>query len=202
MLDTQINTYQRPVILGMRKGNNTHWVLVYKGSGVSPDNYTINDPGYKGGAANKLSANYRSWTYQTIMVYRRTGVLADPAPPLAATSDPLPAIASTGAPARTLAPTALSGAVLIYARDEAAMTIELSVAGSPPEAVEVLISSPDTPNTIWQPYSQYFTLPTADSVTVTFRTVSEQAGPYTSTITPVVEVPGGRFAVSVPLLMR
>jgi hypothetical protein len=206
MLESQINTYQRPVILGMRKGNTTHWVLVYKGSGAGPDNYTINDPGYKGGAANTLSANYRSWTYQTIMVYKRTGALADPTAPLPATTDPIPAPAPSGTPDQTLAPsqlpTALSGTVLIYARDETAMTIELSVAGSPPEAVEVLISSPNTPNTIWQPYSQYVTLPTADAVTVTFRTSSEQAGPYTSTITPVVEVPGGRFAVSVPLLMR
>lgn len=191
-----------PVILGMRRGSNTHWVVVYKGSGSSAANYTINDPGYMGGAADLLSWNYANWTYERIVTYQRTTMLTqlpmvDPAKVFTKYE-----VASTPLikPAQTM-PNPLTGAVEIYERTDTTMTIALSIAGDSVANIEMVVWIDGMSNDQWQPFSEYVSLPKADTVYAQFRNSKGTSAVVQSTIVPVVEVPEPQFSVVVPFVI-
>ena len=191
-----------PVILGMKRNGNTHWVVVYKGSGVTPANYTINDPGYLGGDADLLSWNYANWTYEWVVTYQRSTMLIHK--PLFEPARLLNKPEVTPTPSTKLVqpmPNPLTGAVEIYERTDTTMTIALSIAGDSMMNVEMVVWVDGMPNDQWQPFSDYVSLPKADTVYAQFRNSKGLSPVVQSTIVPIVEIPEPQFSVVLPFVI-
>jgi hypothetical protein len=77
LLERELNTNQRPVILGMHRLVNdttyTHWVVVTSGQGNDASGYIIHDPGVLNGANTSLSVYTRqNYILDWIVVYSGT----------------------------------------------------------------------------------------------------------------------------------
>ncbi len=72
-LDEELNTHQRPVILGISRGEDRHWVLAVRGSGSRASSYWINDPWPLNGVDTPLTAyTQRNWVVDHLAVYSGT----------------------------------------------------------------------------------------------------------------------------------
>lgn len=201
-LDYEINQNGRPVILYMKKGGKTHWVVVFRGSGSNPASYLIHDPAFTGGANMRLSSR-SDWQFEEVAVYSgnpicnlRTAALvplnpqalAAPAikqvdPVEAAVEDLQLSIAQDNT--ITAASSVISGTVWIYRMTEVTMTIELTAASTVADISEMLIWSDSITNTTWQAYTPFIWMPRDEFVYAAYRDANgNQTGVYSFTTDP------------------
>jgi hypothetical protein len=211
-LDQELNQQKRPVVIGMRKGSNTHFVVAISGSGSNGANYTINDPGHKGGQGTKLSAfSNNGWSLETISIYRSTqsklviehpnmsqlgSTLSDQG--LAAEKQPDQTYDQPAhLPDQEIAQTNSSNQASIYRLDTNSMILELTKGGSKP-ATHMLIWSDTFSNTIWQEFSAYVQIPNSNKVFVRFR---DAQGGMSDTISlsrdPVASPPADQSSIKI-----
>jgi hypothetical protein len=172
----EINQNQRPVILGMTRGlYEEHWVVVTRGSGDSPANYTIHDPWELNGANISLN-KYAGWDFVAMSVYSGQQPCA-----LTSTADtqdmevvapPESEVYQRIAAQTEQVPTSnITGTVHLYRSTGVTMTLALTTNGD--ENTEMLIWTDTISSTTWQPFAPYVEVPVSETMYVQFR---NQAG--------------------------
>lgn len=212
-LDYQVNQKSRPVILGMERGGVPHWVVVVRGSGNNPANYTINDPAFKYGAGMKLSSRV-GWTFTRIAVYNGqkpcalSSMAALQNKSIAALTAQTTTYQAEGSPMPmpeddTVSASGVTGSALVVYTTDVTMTLELSAQSSAGTVSEMLIWTDTLDNTSWQPFTSYVELPISDYVFVRFR---DQQGNESenkiSTLNPAVGPPSPRLETYVPVVRQ
>ena len=181
-LEQELNQNKRPVILGMHKGNNTHWVVVLRGSGSNASNYTIHDPWPTNGAYMKLSA-YNSWYFDWIALYTGqppcdalTTQVFNPASVDAQSivarnsRQAVQHQALTISEAQSLeASSVVTGSASLYRMTDITMTLQLLADSEAENITEMLLWSDSMTETTWQPFSSFVYLPVSDEFHVRFR---------------------------------
>lgn len=214
-LQTELNQNHRPVILGMHRGDNTHWVVVLSGSGSNRRNYVIHDPGVRNGAYMRLSA-YKDWTLDWISVYQGrspcqgieivTPVLP-PASPLLPATNPAaipPEAFLTVAEAQTLPASAvITGSIAPYRMTDVTMTIELAASSSVGDITEMLVWTNSMTQTAWQPFRYLVYLPVSEQMYAIFRdTAGNISGIVSNTLFPPYSPGDAPFELYLPLIFR
>ncbi|NOK61745.1 MAG: hypothetical protein GFH27_549281n134 [Chloroflexi bacterium AL-W] len=215
-LDRKLNRERRPVILGMSYRNgNTHWIVVTGGNGSNPANYTINDPGYKGGASMRLNAYGpgSGWQLREMATYtgqrlcdttQQVTQTTETIDPLVGTATKVPDNVAEQTEVRDTI-TAPLDQVLVYHTTDLTMTLELTPPKLESEASEMLIWTDSISNTTWQPYTSYVAMPASEKVYVRFRDqkgkTSEDAVAIRNPAVPLPESVDA-YNVFLPLLRR
>jgi hypothetical protein len=187
-LEEQLNTYNRPVILGMcqPKGNcnmnnyqQSHWVLVVDGQGTDPSNYVAWDPWFKCGQNITLYRRSLDWEFSAIAYYQGTPTCEFPTEaPICSEVNAVPLPTSSKSEESTsgfILPNfpqksdVISGSVMLYRILDDTMIIEAAAESSVGNITDMLIWSDTTPNTIWQSFSPYIILPYSNRVYAQFR---------------------------------
>lgn len=187
-LEEQLNTYNRPVILGMcqPKGDCdminyqfSHWVLVVGGHGTDPSNYLAWDPWFPCGQNITLYRRSLDWEFSAIAYYQGTPTCEFPTEaPICSEVNAVPLPTSSKSEESTsgfILPNfpqnsdVISGSVMLYRILDDTMIIEAAAESSVGNIIDMLIWSDTTPNTIWQSFSPYIILPYSDRVYAQFR---------------------------------
>lgn len=208
-LDYQVNQKGRPVILGMERGGVPHWVVVVRGNGSSPANYTINDPAFKYGAGMKLSSRV-GWTFTRIAVYdgQKPCALSSTAAQLNINGSPLAAwttpqqveVPAAEQDDKVITASGVTGSALIVSTTDVTMTLELSAQSSSGTITDMLIWSDTIDNTSWQAFTPYVELPISEYVFVRFRDQQgNESETKTATMSPVVGPPSPRLETYMPI---
>lgn len=178
-LQTELNQYHRPVILGMHKGNNTHWVVVISGSGTNPANYVIHDPWPVNGANMHLNS-YSAWSFDSIAVYagdtacqHLAGEVVENMGKEAVAISSLKdnwagsqSVITTDEALNLRASGTVTGTVDLYRMTAVTMTLQLSASES---ATEMLIWTDETTQASWQPLAEFVYLPVGETIYARFR---------------------------------
>lgn len=219
-LSTELNQNRRPVILGMSRGNETHWVLVVSGSGSSRANYRIHDPWPLNGANTSLNV-FSNWSLNYITVYNDIGnrgcnlVLGEE--PAAPPSLPQPVMAALDlgsvaeneripveAIGELAASSAVTGTVYLYqVTDNGTMILQLDAESSAGSVTDMLIWTDDMTQASWQPYAPFAYLPTSEVFYVRFRDDQGNASGVTDdTLYPPNSPPFEPFEVFLPAVLN
>jgi hypothetical protein len=218
-LEHELNQNKHPIILGMHKGINTHWVVVLSGNGSDPANYTIHDPWPIYGANMKLDVySSRGWNFDWLSVYAgqpacksiaaaTTGQVAlHPQPVIAATNPEVVAqgIALTVAEAQDItASSVITGSAWLYRMTAVTMTVQLTATTEAGDVTEMLVWTDSMTQTIWQPFSSFVYLPISDQIYARFRDASDNVSEMASdTLHPVTSPPTAPFETFLPLILR
>ena len=160
---------QKPVILGLiNAAGNTHFVLVKKGSGTDPSNYTINDPGYAKGENQNLGKlmTSRGMTPYRMIVYDGTPACTVTSSQTGASSISAPTIYS-----KTLAVDAatVEGGIQLMDMGDTTLTVATWAVSDAADVTLMHVWSDTDPDTSWQPFSHLATLPANFVVYVQFK---------------------------------
>lgn len=175
-----------PVVLGMSKTEKgqtyTHFVVVVSGSGDDPNDYVINDPGFREGAKMRLSYyTSRRWSLGDFHRYVGTRPTC---PATTAVPEPTTAVSEVsgsgeiytgGTPATTphaFLSATVTGSAAVLTMDERTYTLELVAQSDGGPITEMRLSSDTKPNMDWQPFTPYVVMEAGDSVTVEFKDAS------------------------------
>ncbi len=174
-MSREINQNGRPVLLGMTRPGGEHWVVVTRGSGASPANYTIHDPWPLNGANTSLN-NYAGWNFVAMSVY--SGQQPCALTSTVATQDmeivapPESEVYQRIAAQTEQVPTStITGTVHLYRSTGVTMTLALTTNGD--ENTEMLIWTDTISSTTWQPFAPYVEVPASETMYAQFR---DQAG--------------------------
>lgn len=183
-LSQEINQNKRPVILYLRKGTRTHWVVVFRGSGSNPADYRINDPAMLAGANIKLSTRTGTgWTPYRIARFSGPftcgNIVADtsfidpdswqPAALQTTTSTTTPADTPLNLTPALTTTSPITGNIWIYTASDITMTLQLTATSSEADITDMVVWTDTITNTTWQPFSEYIWLPVSETVYVRYR---------------------------------
>ncbi|MEA3397218.1 MAG: carboxypeptidase regulatory-like domain-containing protein [Chloroflexota bacterium] len=215
-LERELNQNGRPVIVGMHKGADTHWVVALSGSGSRTANYTIHDPWPINGANMKLSA-YSTWWLDWIAVYdghpacgsltaattdevpRPQPVIAATNPDLAATQETLTIIEAQGLTTSAV----VTGSAWLYRMTDVTMTVQLIAGSGTGNVTEMLVWTDSMTQTTWQSFSSFVYLPRSDEIYARFRDESENVSATKSdTLYPVASPVTAPSEVFLPLVTK
>jgi hypothetical protein len=197
-LDQELYQNHRPIMLGMhRKGDSgaTHWVVVVSGHGSDPDNYSIHDPWFLGGASMPLTARTRDYDLDWISVYGGE-------PSCAAVPSTLrPTALSLGSP--SVEPPIVTGTALVYRMDEVEMTVQLIAQSTAGDIKEMLVWTDEMTNPSWQTFSTLIELPVSDHVYARFRDgFGNESGQAADTIFPADTPQNPPLNIFLPMILR
>ncbi len=218
-LDQELNQNHHPVLLGMHKGNQTHWVLIISGRGSDPANYIMHDPWYEGGANMRLDARTaRNWVLDALAVYDGQPTCESTTPVILGldTINPQPVVfAESGRVSSTRSQPALSGTgdltpspvvtgtAYVYWATAVTMTVHLTAYSSAGNVTEMLIWTDTITNTIWQPYTPFVWLPVSDLVYARFRDeFGNESEIYSDTTDPVYTPTNPPWDISLPVILK
>jgi hypothetical protein len=178
-----------------------HFVVVVSGSGNDPRNYIVNDPGIRNGARTRLSntlAIFRGLYPASMRLYRgsTTATIAD-----SASLTSLPPRLSSPQP---MADEAVTGAMALYRNDETNMVLELASQSSSGDITEMQIWTDQHARDGWQAFSEYASVPLADSYYVQFRDSAGNTSDEIKVDVPFVQdtVQSEGASVYLPLIVR
>jgi len=171
----------QPILLGMHRGYQTHWVVIFDGAGNSAGNYHIHDPWPINGADMRLSA-YNSWYFDHIIVYQGTSHLRSEVdntpelfvndPQLLSAVNPTPITVDESVSLMNVAPFAddtVTGTVQIYRMTDISMTLQIEAESSAGRVIEMLVWTDNMEDAEWQPFTSYLELAASEYITVRFR---------------------------------
>lgn len=174
-----------PVLIGMHRKDNaldTHWVVAIDGEGSKAKNYVIHDPWFEGGANSRLdSRTENGYVLDSLRVFVGSatncansvvGAVKEPAPPAlfggtANVSDQNNEFLGI----REAPQEMISGTVQIYAMTAQTMTLKLEAESSSGNVEEMYIWTDTHQDGVWQPLSQYVSVPVAENAYARFRDV-------------------------------
>jgi photosystem II stability/assembly factor-like uncharacterized protein len=214
-LQTELSTNQRPVILGMNKGGNTHWVLVTSGSGNNPANYIIQDPWPLNGVNMRLNA-YNNWSFDWISVYSGNSICGNwtAVSEYKPVSTPLfePIISKktenqqliTIPDARSLeASSVITGTPWLYWRTDITMTLQLVADSSEGAVTEMLIWTDFMTQTVWRPMAEFINIPVSAEIYARFRDDKGNiSGIGTDTLYPIAGPVNTPLEIFLPLTQK
>lgn len=210
---------EQPVILGMHRGDNTHWVVVLTGNGDDPAGYTIHDPWPINGAAIKLSAwSSGGWEFDWLAIYTGQPISSSSARTYATGVEPVDVEAvqlrKPGSDARAQpltipeaydldANSSVTGTVMLYRMTDVTMTLQLTAESEVSSVEEMLIWTDSMTQTTWQPFSTYASIPASEEIYARFRDGSDNVSPTVEdTLYPVNSPPTAPFELFLPLILR
>lgn len=216
-LETELNQNHRPVILGMHRNNNTHWVVVISGSGTNYTNYTIHDPGSINGANRNLDFyTSRGWIPDSIRVYSGdtecSGLVGENPILTTITSQPLASLelepnsleALSIAEVKSIVGSpVITGTIKPYDFNYTTMNLQLEATSQDGNVTEMLIWTDTTPQATWQPYSPYVNTPISEVFYARFRdTNGNVSGIASDTLFPQYSPPFGDFQSFLPSVIN
>lgn len=225
-LDLELNQNHRSVLLGMRKENNTHWLVVLNGNGTDPTNYTVHDPWPLHGSHMNLDV-YSSlgWNFEWLAFYTgqpscsnarattatpsRAVPFVDPAKAMISAipgdSNEWPTLSETQS---VTASANITASVLLYRMTALTMTVQLNAISDqlmyPP--AEVLLWTDTMTQTAWQSTypGKLVVLPVSEVIYARFCCDSEdnESEIISDTLHPKFTPPTMLFKVFLPVLLR
>ncbi len=221
-LSRQINTYHRPVIVGMykyvrsrRTGKRyraTHWVLVYKGSGNNPSHYRMNDPGYLRGAGLKLSVRTNNgWHPYKMAVYSGSPICQNPTSSAGSMNIVPPdyykekerVVRSSNAVLSTT--DTITGSLWLYEATEVTMTVQILANSEEGEVTAMKLWTPsEDPSTVdWEPLALFAVVPLTDEVHILFQDDQGYVSqPISTTDYVETEIAEPQVALFLPLILK
>ncbi|MCA0351451.1 MAG: C39 family peptidase [Chloroflexi bacterium] len=154
---------QGPVIVELSNANSTHFIVVLGGSGTNPANYMVNDPGIKNGVRTTLSRTL-AWfrgSPSGMRIYRRNGSLN--AEPVIEPAAPAPATIQASQTE------VITGSITLFSNTETEMFLELAASSNAGSIAEMQLWTNQQASDVWQPFSQYVSMPIADTYYARFR---------------------------------
>ncbi len=211
-LEQELNQNKRPVILGMTKGSNMHWVLVLSGNGTNPNNYVIHDPWPINGAKMRLSA-YNSWSFNWLAIYAGQSNCGGMASSVNELTTSQYGVLETPSSASNMLKIAevrnletsdvISGSVWLYHMTDVTMTVQLIADSTAGHVTEALVWTDVMTQSSWQEFSTFVVLPRADEVYARFKDESDNISTeYTETSYPPNSPEAPRLVVYLPLMLR
>ncbi|XSG76454.1 C39 family peptidase [Herpetosiphon llansteffanensis] len=162
---------QGPVILELSRSGSQHFIVVLGGSGTNPANYMVNDPGLKSGQRTTLSRTL-AWfrgSPSGMRIYRRNGALnIEPAiEPVAPSSITLQATQNE----------VITGSITLFSNTETEMFLELAASSNAGSITEMQLWTDQQASDVWQPFSQYVSMPIANTYYARFRDSNNNVSP-------------------------
>ncbi len=189
----------RPVILEIRNGGYLHFIVVLGGSGSDPKNYTVNDPGMKGGGGIKLSQTLAAFkmTPSSMRLYSGTPAFKTADIQLAA---PLPPLVSP----QPLAGEIITGTVVLYRSTETDMTLELAAQSTAGAITEMKVWTDQTANDVWQPFTSYVAIPLGNEYYAQFRDAAGNTSAIVKVGIPVApaSIQADLSSIYLPLIIK
>jgi len=211
-LEQELSQSRHPVVLGMHKGINTHWVVVLSGSGSNPASYIIHDPWPISGSDMRLDVySSRGWYFDWLSVYAgqpacgslpaaTANLVGAPASHEIATQQTI--LAMSEAQEIAISST-ITGSVRLYRMTAVTMTLQLTATSESGDITEMLIWTDSMSQTIWQPFSAFAYLPISDEIYARFRDTADNTSEMVSdTLHPVASPPTAPFEAFLPLILK
>lgn len=212
-LQTELNQNHRPVILGMHRGYNTHWVVVISGSSTNPADYVIHDPWPINGANMRLNS-YNSWYFDWIAVYSgdtacqnlmgevivdesKGSTVAD----LTVSTNSQSGLSATETEVFNLsAYGTVTGTIELYRMTDVTMTLQIDASEN---ATEMLVWTDNMPQTNWQPITEFVYIPVGEEIFAYFRDASGTVSEIdTDTRYPSTTPPFEPHLIFLPTVLR
>ena len=186
-LNTLINMERVPVIVGMSRFGNTHFVVVYEGSGNTAANYRMHDPGHERGQGLPLSTvTNQGWKLNTINVYRGTNHDRTKTPSI---SEKFVSTAPLNDPV----------GITFYHTTDITRTVKIV---PPAAATEMVVWTEEISHTVWQPVSSFVAVPMSDRIFVQFRDENGSMLPDIYATTSLIGQPDPMYLVYLPPVMK
>ncbi|MFD3163289.1 hypothetical protein [Herpetosiphon sp. NSE202] len=154
---------QGPVILELSRSDSQHFIVVLGGNGTNPANYMVNDPGLENGMRTTLSRTL-AWfrgSPSGMRIYRRNGSLKPEN-----TIQPITPAPTTIQASQT---ETITGSITLFSNTETEMFLKLAASSNAGSITEMQLWTNQQASDVWQPFSQYVSMPIADTYYARFR---------------------------------